>query len=362
MTHLPHAFAVILAGGRGERFWPLSTIAHPKQFLTLFGGSPLLTQAVDRVSGLIPPERILIITSRDLVDATRQAAPSLPPGNVVGEPLGRDTAAACALACALVAGRDPQGVVCILTADQLILDVRAFRQVLADSIALASTREAVITIGIQPTYPATGFGYIEAGDRIDAGTPTRFQQARRFVEKPNAETAAAYVAGGRHCWNAGMFIWQVGTMRKAIARHTPHLLDLFRAVESAPAGQPNPALDALYPTLPKISVDFAIMERLDNIIMAHGDFGWDDVGTWSAAGNHLAADADGNRVVGLCETLDAHDNIVVSEDRLTALFGVNNVVVVHAGGVTLVCDRNRVQDLKELVKRIGQRPDGAKYV
>ena len=359
---IAHAYAVILAGGRGERFWPLSTAAHPKQFLTLFGGRSLLAQAVERMEGLIPSERILIITSRDLVEATREAATSLPSGNIIGEPMGRDTAAACALACALVSARDPKGVVCILTADQWVADIPGFRQVLADSITLASSRDAVVTIGIRPSYPATGFGYIEAGDKVDAGTSTRFQLARCFVEKPNAETAAAYVAGGRHFWNAGMFIWQVSTMRHAIERHAPHLLKLFHAVESAPPGQETGALDALYPTFPKISVDFAIMERLDNIVMAHGDFGWDDVGTWAAAANHLAADASGNRMVGLCEAIDAHDNIVVSEDRLTALFGVSNVVVVHTGNVTLVCDRSRVQDLKELVKRIGQRPDGAKYV
>jgi len=359
---LNHAYAVIMAGGRGERFWPLSTAARPKQFLTLFGGKALLTQAVDRLSGLIPPERILIITSRDLVPATREAAWNLPVENIVGEPMGRDTAAACALACALVTQRDPQGVVCILTADQLMADEATFRQILADSVEVAMTRDAIVTIGIQPTYPATGFGYIEAAEQLQTGTVTRFQRARRFVEKPNAEVAAHYLAGRCHYWNAGMFIWRVAVMRQAIQQHAPHLLDLCVRAEATPSAGLDALLDAIYPALPKISVDFAIMEHVKDIVVARGSFGWDDVGTWAAVGNHIAADAAQNVVVGTCEAVDATNNVVISEGRLTALLGVKNVVVVHAGEVTMVCDRDRVQDLKKLVQQVGKRPDGAKYV
>ncbi|MEI8243798.1 MAG: sugar phosphate nucleotidyltransferase [bacterium] len=361
-SSLNHAYAVIMAGGRGERFWPLSTAARPKQFLTLFGGKALLTQAVDRLAGLIPPERILVITSRDLVPATRDAAWNLPAENIIGEPLGRDTAAACALACALVTRRDPQGVVCILTADQLMADVATFRRILSDSVGVAASRDVIVTIGVEPTCPATGFGYIESAGKLETGTATVFQQALRFVEKPTAAVAAGYVADGRHCWNAGMFIWRVEVMRQAIAQHAPHLQDLCqKAAETPPAGLDS-LLDAIYPPLPKISVDFAIMERLKNIVVARGSFGWDDVGTWAAVGNHIPSDPAGNVVVGACEAMDSAGNVVISEGRLTALLGVKNVVVVHAGDVTLVCDRDRVQDLKKLVQQVGKRADGAKYV
>jgi mannose-1-phosphate guanylyltransferase len=361
-TVLEHAYAVIMAGGRGERFWPLSTVSRPKQFLTLFGGQPLLAQAVDRLAGVIPPERILVITARDLVAVTREAVTSLPAENIIGEPMGRDTAAACALACALVTQRDPQGVVCILTADQLMTDIVAFRQILADSIRVAAARDAIVTIGVQPTFPATGFGYIEAGEGLATGTATLFQQALRFVEKPTAEVAATYLQGGRHCWNAGMFIWRVPVMRRAIEQHAPHLRELCEKAATTPPAQLDKLLDAIYPPLPRISVDFAIMEQLDNIVMARGAFGWDDVGTWAAVANHIAADAAGNVVVGDCEAVDATDNVVISTGRLTALFGVKNVVVVHTDQVTLVCDRDRVQDIKKLVQQIGKRPDGARYV
>jgi len=357
-----HAYAVIMAGGRGERFWPLSTAAHPKQFLTLFGGKSLLAQAVDRLSGLIPPERVLIITSRDLENTTRQAVPTLPSENIVGEPMGRDTAAACALACALVAKRDPHGVTCILTADQLMADVPTFRQILADGVEVAATQDVIVTIGVKPTFPSTGFGYIESGARLETGTKTEIRQALRFVEKPNAATATRYLEGKKHFWNAGMFIWRCATMRRALERFTPHLLDLCRRAETTPPHELGKLLDECYPGLQKISVDFAIMEKTDNILMACGDFGWDDVGTWAAVGNHIPADANGNVVVGQCEAVDASGNVVISEDRLTALFGVENLVVVHAKGVTLVCHRERVQDIKKLVQRISQRSDGASYI
>jgi mannose-1-phosphate guanylyltransferase len=359
---LSHAYAVILAGGRGERFWPLSTAARPKQFISLFGGRTLLTHAVDRVAGLIPPERVIVITSRDLVPATQAAAWNVPAANIVGEPMGRDTAAACALACGLVERRDPEGVACILTADHLMADVDTFRQILADSITVASTHDTVATIGVQPTYPATGYGYIETDDRLDTGTVTAFQSVRRFVEKPDAAVAADYIASGRYCWNAGMFIWKASVMRQAIDRFTPHLAQLRQQAFATPPEQLDAVLDDIYPKLTRISVDFAIMEHLDNIVVARGNFGWDDVGTWASVGNHIPADAAGNVVVGTCEALDAASNVVVSEGRLTALLGVENLVVVHAGKSTLVCSRERVQDLKKLVQQIGQRPDGVKYV
>lgn len=358
-----HAYAVILAGGRGERFWPLSTAARPKQFISLFGGRPLLTLALERLEGVVPPERTLIITAQELLEPTLEAARHIPPANIVGEPCPRDTAAACALACALVAARDPLGIVCILTADQLIVDIETFRTTLRDCVATAADGNRIVTIGIQPTYAATGFGYIEAGELLDTRTVTPFQRAVRFVEKPDPDTAARYVAGGRHFWNGGMFIWHVNAMRTALERHQPALLDIFESL----AGRESPeerdaALAAIYPRLPRISIDYAVMEKVDNIVMARGAFGWDDVGTWPAVAGHFAPDLDGNVVIGACEAVDAGGNVVVSENRLTALIGVRDLVVVHAGNATLICPRERAQEVKALVQRIARRPDGDKYL
>jgi mannose-1-phosphate guanylyltransferase len=227
---------------------------------------------------------------------------------------------------------------------------------------VAAREDAIVTIGIVPTFPSTGFGYIEAGEPLETGTATAFLRARRFVEKPDAATEARYVAEGRHFWNAGMFIWRAGVMRDALARHAPRLREFADKIEAAPLGAVDGILEAVYPTLPRISVDFAIMEKAERIIMARGAFGWDDVGTWAAVGNHLPADAAGNVIVGQCEAVEASDNVVISEGRLTALLGVRDLVVVHAANATLVCARDRVQDVKKVVQRVSQRPDGARYV
>lgn len=359
-----HAYAVILAGGSGERFWPLSTHSRPKQFVTLFGGKPLIRHAVERLAGLVPPERVLIVTSADLAEASAEACPSVPRGNIVGEPCRRDTAAASALACGLVAARDPDGIAIILTADQLVVDEAAFRQTLADAVAVASRDACIVTIGIEPDYPATGFGYIEAAEPLGTGTATPFRRARRFVEKPDEATAKEYLATGNFSWNSGMFIWSARTMAAAVRRFTPGLAPLLEL----PAGVRDAAelaarLGAVYPGLEKISVDYAIMERFENIVVARGAFGWDDVGTWPSVAKHFEADADGNVAVGAVETMDCHGGIVISNgDRLTAVLGLDDVVVVQSGNATLVCPKSRAQDLKKLVRQIGLRPDGAKYI
>lgn len=359
-----HAYAVILAGGKGERFWPLSTAARPKQLVPLFGGTPLLTQAVERLDGVIPPDRVWIITSRQLADAIAAAAPSVPRGQIIGEPCGRDTATACALACAIVRSQDPQGVACILTADQLSTDVPRFRQALSDAIAFASRGTDIVTVGIPPTHPATGFGYIEIEAPIDTGLATPIDRAKRFVEKPDAATAAKYIAGRRHFWNSGMFIWHVDAMHKALCLHAPDMLALADSFEAAAReGRLDAEIERLYPSARKISIDYAVMEHASNIAVVHGDFGWDDVGSWPSVAAHFPADEGGNVAIGPCEALDSTGNIVVAEDgRLTALVGVNDMVVVHAGRATLVCPKSRAQELKALLARLAMRPDGAEYL
>ena len=215
-----HAYAVIMAGGRGERFWPLSTTQRPKQLLSLVGDRSLLGQAVERLDGLIPPDRIFIVTNADLVDATREAAPELPPENVVGEPVGRDTAAAVALGTALVKARDPKGVFAILTADHVMGKLDLFRRTLEEALTLAATGELYITIGIKPAEPNTGYGYVERGDLHTDGD-IKFYAAKSFKEKPAADVAEAYVASGDFYWNSGMFIWSVETVVGGLSAHKP---------------------------------------------------------------------------------------------------------------------------------------------
>ncbi len=353
-----NAYAVIMAGGRGERFWPLSTSRRPKQLLDLVGDRTLIGQAVERVADLIPPTNVFVITNADLVDATRAALPEVPAANIIGEPMGRDTAAAVALGCALVESRDPAGVFAILTADQVMGDLPVFRRTLHDALRLAHDEEWLITIGIQPAHPETGFGYIRGGDAMERAGDTRFFRVKKFEEKPSIERAREFVASGDCYWNSGMFVWSVATLRKALGRHCPTLLRMMDSVK--PHIGKADFVDALrqqYEKLSKISIDYALMEKADNIAMAVGTFAWDDVGSWPALPKHFPMDEDGNTRIGSCETLDAQDNILYSRDRLTVLIGVKDLVVVQADGVTLVCPKNRAQDIKMMVKALHERGD-----
>jgi mannose-1-phosphate guanylyltransferase len=352
-----NAFAIIMAGGKGERFWPLSTEARPKQLVSIFGGKTLLEMAVERLEPLFGLERILVITNAALVEATRAAVPRLPPSNIVGEPVGRDTAAACATGAGMALARGGSAVA-ILTADQVIGDEPVFRRTLADALDLCRAREVLITLGIRPTMPATGFGYIETGDPIPSPGETRFLAARRFVEKPDAARAEQYVASGRYLWNAGMFVWSIKAFSNAVGRHAPHLTPFMDAVRVAEGvGELPAALARLYPELPKISIDYALMEHAGNIVTALCEFKWDDVGAWPSLRNHFPADSRGNTLVGATAAVEAEGNVVFAGDRPTVLFGVSDLVVVQGAGVTLVCPANRAQELKTVVAAL--RSDSA---
>lgn len=349
----PHLFAVILAGGKGERFWPLSTSSQPKQFLSVVGNKPLLAAAVDRLGGFIPPRNVFIITRAELVAATRKVAPKVPAANIIGEPVGRDTAAAIALGAALVKARDPRGIFCVLTADHLIGDIPLFHRTLQACAEVAVRDGALVTIGIKPSEPDTGYGYIEAGRGGFKKGAARFFKAKRFVEKPDLATARKYVASGRFYWNSGMFVWSVDGLEKAMLRHAPELAALMQRFEQvAGTSRLAGALKRIYPRLPKISIDYALMEKADNIVMAGSAFKWDDVGSWTALEQHIGKGADGNFVIGDCRGLASSGNIVVSEKRLTALVGVRDLVVVQAAGVTLVCNKHSAQDIKKLVEKL----------
>ena len=349
-------YAVIMAGGKGERFWPLSTSTHPKQLLALVGEETLIAQAVNRLDGLIPAENVFVVTNADLIEATQQAAPMLPPENIVGEPIGRDTAAAVACGGALVAARDPEGVFAILTADQVMGDLDVFKATLRGGMDLAEQNEILVTIGIQPTFPSTGFGYIESGEAFGEAEGVRFKQAVRFVEKPDEATAQSYLDTGIFFWNSGMFIWSVPTLGKAFAAHCPEMKQLMdELTKYALRGEMIQGLEKTYPDLGRISIDYALMEKADNIVMACGTFAWDDVGSWPALEGHFPQDEMGNTLIGECESLDSKNNIIYSKGHVTAVIGVEDLIVVQADGVTLVCPKDRAQDIKAMVVALREK-------
>ncbi len=343
-------YAVIMAGGKGERFWPLSTSKNPKQLLALVGDKPLIAQAVDRLDGLIPPENIFVVTNADLVDATRAAAPLLSPENIIGEPIGRDTAAAVACGGALVKAKDKNGVFAVLTADQVMGNLDIFSATLKGGMDLAEQNDILVTIGIEPTFPSTGFGYIESGESFQVAENVEFRKAIRFVEKPDAATATTYLDTGKFYWNSGMFIWSVQSLEKSFGEHCPEMKVLLDTLaDYAKEGKIIEGMDVTYPGLGKISIDYALMEKADNIVMACGTFDWDDVGSWPALESHFAQDEKGNTKIGKVETLHADGNIVLSKDRLTAVIGVKDLIIVQADGVTLVCSKDQAQDIKQMV-------------
>lgn len=344
-------YAVIMAGGKGERFWPLSRAKRPKQVLSLIGGRPMLAQAVDRLEGFIPPERVLVITNASLVDVSRVAAPELPPENIIGEPFGRDTAAACALAAAIVKARCPEGSFCILTADHVMKNIPLFQQTLKEGFDCAEQDASLVTIGIKPTFPSTGFGYIETGDALNTDGDVSFFKAERFVEKPAADIAQGYIDAGNFFWNSGMFIWSADTLLKSLGMYEPALLAMAQSMQKVvDTDQFDVCLAEEYGKLEKISIDYALMEKADNIVTACGTFGWYDVGSWPALEDHFEKDESANVIVGDGKVIDSSGNIVVSENRLTALIGVEDLVVVQAENATLICPKDRAQDVKAMVK------------
>ena len=327
--------AVILAGGSGERFWPLSTPERPKQFLRVFGGASLIRQAVSRLDGLVSPEDAFVVTTKSLVAATRKELPEVPKGNIVGEPMRRDTGAAVALGVGLAAGvADP--VVGLFSSDQMVANPKAFRKVVLKAVALARRKPVIVTLGIKPDYPATCFGYISP-------------KTRAFVEKPDAEKAKKYVKAG-YLWNAGMFIARASVFRGAFAAHAPELEKLANIGASAKSIA-SAGLARLYSALPKISFDYAVMEKAQNVEVVPGDFGWDDVGSCAAFDKYVPHDARGNVREGPCTVVEASDNICVARSARISLLGVKNLVVVTTPDAVLVADKSRLTEMKKLFKR-----------
>jgi mannose-1-phosphate guanylyltransferase len=367
-------FVIIMAGGRGERFWPVSREKTPKQLIRLLGERSFLQQTVERVLPLVPMKNIFIITNELQASEVRKQLPKLPKENVVAEPVGRDTCAAVALGAALVGARSTTGVMAVLPADHVIPDAKPFQQVLADAFDLAGRGQAIITIGIKPTEPATGYGYIKVGESLPPpqgvkSYKTGFFRAEQFVEKPNFDRALEYLNSGQYRWNAGMFIWSFVTITEGLRKHQPDLFDACQRwfkVAGTPA-KLNKVLAKEYPELKKISVDYALMEKAQNVIVADGTFAWDDLGSWTALGRHLKADPEGNCAVADFIHVDAARNIIYdarSKDRRTpiAVVGLRDSILVQTDDAVLLAHKSQAQKVKELVKRLGQEPKLKKLV
>ncbi|MCK4545832.1 MAG: mannose-1-phosphate guanylyltransferase [Candidatus Eisenbacteria sp.] len=342
-------FAVIMAGGRGTRFWPLSRRNRAKQFLRIAPGGTLIQSTVARIQPLLPADRILVVLGEDQLDEAARQLPGLPPENFVVEPVGRNTAPAIALASMVVSDRDPDGVMVVLPADHLIGDEADFRGVLAAAGEAACKSSVLVVLGIRPTGPDTGFGYIEVGEMWAEESGRSIHRVGRFVEKPTRERAEKYVEEG-FLWNSGMFVWRASIIRDQIAMHLPELQSTLDGIwNTAPGSGRSEKIREVYPELDAVSIDYGVMEKSADTVVIPCQFGWNDVGSWSALASVWKKDEQGNAVRGQVVTMGAKRCVVSTDDRLVALVDVEDVIVVDTPDAILVCRSTSDQKLRDLV-------------
>jgi len=343
---------VIMAGGVGTRFWPLSTENRPKQFLKIFGNQSLLQMSFDRISNLVPEERILVLTSKNFVASVKEQLPGVPEENIIGEPCRRDTAAAITLAALLCQKRYGNPVIATLTADHLIEPVDVFEKTLISAVRMADKNDVLYTFGIKPTYPATGYGYLEMDDLFVNDDGIKHYELLSFKEKPDIETARKYFDSRKYYWNSGMFVWSVEAILGQLHEHLPgHIETLAKVMPFDKSKRWDTALKEAFEPLHPVSIDFGVMEKASHVRCVSSTFSWSDVGGWLSLKDHLKRDGANNCYRGKIIPMDAHENLIFCENPsdTVMLIGVQDLVIVRAGSKILITHKDRTEDIKELV-------------
>jgi len=348
-------YAVILAGGSGKRLWPLSRQARPKQLLDITClEKPLLQETLARLAPLIRADAVYVVTGERYMDSTCRQLPSVPSANIIKEPEGRGSAPAIGLAALHLWHRDSEAVMVCLPADHYIAEPERFREVLLAAEQVAKDGH-LVTLGIRPEYPHTGYGYIEIGEKLTEGDAFSVHTVRRFTEKPDEQTAKLLFDGGRHLWNSGMFIWKASTILNEIEKHLPCLHECLREVGGALGTTEGQAvLERTWPRVERETIDFGVMEKAEDVVVIPVDMGWSDIGSWASLADLLPADGDGNIVVGQHFGLGTKGCVIYSPRRLVATVGVEDLVVVETEDAILICARDRAEEVKALVDRLGE--------
>lgn len=349
--------AVIMAGGSGTRFWPASRRLMPKQMLTLVGDRTMMQATVDRLAGLVPSDQIRVITNTVLVDGIAEQLPALPKANIVGEPCKRDTAPCVGLAAAMVAKSDPEGIMAMLPADHVIASNDQFQSALRRGVDLIQQDpQRIVTFGITPNYPAESFGYIERSAAID-DDPLPAYGVARFREKPDRATAEQYLASGSFYWNSGIFLWRASTILDALQRHQPAMYAHLMAISDAMGTDKYPqVLEERFTAIDPISIDFAVMEHHEPIVVIEAPFSWDDVGSWQSLARMNDTDSDGNTVQGNHLGIDTTGSIIRSEPGHTIVtIGMEDLIVVQTKDATLVAPKSAEERVREVVQQLNQR-------
>ena len=345
-------YAVLLAGGKGTRLWPLSRQAHPKQFLAIPSGTPTLLQGAARraveVSGSL--DRVLVLVQEEHADIVREQLPDLPPENLVVEPLGRSTAASIGLAAITLEKRLPGTLMAVLPSDHLFSDERPWLAALRAALDFAAGSERLVTLGITPQSASPNYGYLHLGQELASLQGRRIYAVQAFTEKPDPTLARAFWESGEYLWNTGTFVWQTSVFLAAVEQHMPGLFAGLQRIAADPA-----SLRAVYPTFEDISVDYGIMEKAAGVAVVRGDFERIDVGNLSTLGDLLEGNAQGNAVAGLLVEKDSRDNVIYSDEGLVGLIGVQDMIVVRKGDVVLVCPKERAREVKDLVAMLAEK-------
>jgi mannose-1-phosphate guanylyltransferase len=351
--------AIIMAGGTGTRFWPASTHDMPKQLLHLVGGKSMLRQTFDRLDGLVPKTRRLVVTNRRLVKAAKRELPRLPKGLIVGEPCKRDTAPCIGLAALLVSREDPEATMAVMPADHVIQPAERFQDAIRQAAALVDTSPSrIVTFGIKPTYPAEIFGYIHRGEEIRRPSMVAATyKVQQFKEKPDAATAKGYLDSGEYYWNSGIFVWRAATILDALCQRQPEMLRHLEAIVAAwDTGDRDEVFDREFAAIEPISVDYAVMEHATDVAVIEAPFEWDDLGGWQSLSRLAGADGEGNTIVGRHLGLDTKGTIVRTDDKhLVVTLGLEDFIVVHTDKATLVASKHDEERIRDVVKELKAR-------